>query len=275
VAGVARAQLENGSFVVGSSDERGMRSELAPKLTPQPQARHSHDPAKGFAASALSTVTGLVPCLLGLFWSINPRGEVGDGVVLERGPQDEPIHGGFYTARVRALDPFAPRRAAHSGVVLLTVDDIGPTLFAASPYGRALDAAGLGDQVSLYLRAAGAVVGMVELFRGRDGERFSAADVRTLRQLQPLVEHGYAHSRQAESPAAPALPDLTRREAEVAALIALGASNADIAAALTVAQTTVKTHLTQIYAKFGVRSRTQLALRLREQGIDDAVAATG
>jgi DNA-binding CsgD family transcriptional regulator len=272
---MVRGRIDGGSLVVACPDEQGLPSELAPKLTPHHEARHSRDPAKGLAASALTTVSGLVHCSLALLWAINPRGDVGDGVVLERAPQDEPVDSGFYTARVRALDPFAPRRAAQRGAVLVTVDDIGPTLFAASPYGRALGAAGLGDQLTLYLRAAGAVVGMLAVFRARDRAPFSAADVRTLRQLHPLIEHGYVYSRRAESVAVQELPALTRREAEVAALIALGASNADIAAALTVEQTTVKTHLSQIYSKFGVRSRTQLALRLREQGLDDAVAAAG
>jgi DNA-binding NarL/FixJ family response regulator len=50
----------------------------------------------------------------------------------------------------------------------------------------------------------------------------------------------------------------------VAQLVAIGATNADIARALSVSLATVKTHLTQIYAKLGVRSRTQLAVVLRD-----------
>ena len=54
------------------------------------------------------------------------------------------------------------------------------------------------------------------------------------------------------------LPDgLTAREAEVLALIATGRTNAQIAAALFVSPSTVKTHINNIFAKTGVTSRAQ------------------
>jgi DNA-binding CsgD family transcriptional regulator len=53
---------------------------------------------------------------------------------------------------------------------------------------------------------------------------------------------------------------LTMREAEVAALIARGLSNAEIAAALFVTKRTVETHISSIRAKLGTASRTHIAL---------------
>ena len=53
---------------------------------------------------------------------------------------------------------------------------------------------------------------------------------------------------------------LTGREAEVAQLVGRGATTAEIARSLHLTQTTVKTHLTRIYGKLGVHSRTQLAI---------------
>jgi DNA-binding CsgD family transcriptional regulator len=53
---------------------------------------------------------------------------------------------------------------------------------------------------------------------------------------------------------------LTAREAEVARLVAGGLSNGRIAVALGMSEATVKAHLTRVYAKLGVRSRTQLAV---------------
>ncbi|WP_042381891.1 response regulator [Streptacidiphilus melanogenes] len=55
-----------------------------------------------------------------------------------------------------------------------------------------------------------------------------------------------------------ALPDgLTRREAEVLALIAQGLSNAQICARLVVSPATVKTHINHIFAKIGATDRAQ------------------
>jgi DNA-binding CsgD family transcriptional regulator len=52
---------------------------------------------------------------------------------------------------------------------------------------------------------------------------------------------------------------LTAAERRVAALVAEGRTNREIAAALFLGERTVASHLTHIYAKLGVRSRTELA----------------
>jgi DNA-binding NarL/FixJ family response regulator len=60
---------------------------------------------------------------------------------------------------------------------------------------------------------------------------------------------------------APESPEaLTERETEVLRLLARGASNKEIALALTIGEKTVKTHVSNILAKLGVPSRTQAAL---------------
>ena len=55
---------------------------------------------------------------------------------------------------------------------------------------------------------------------------------------------------------------LTAAEQRVAALVAEGRTNREVAAALVLGERTVETHLTRIYAKLGVRSRTELARML-------------
>ena len=56
--------------------------------------------------------------------------------------------------------------------------------------------------------------------------------------------------------------DLTASEGRVAGLVAQGHSNKEVAQALFVTVHTVEVHLSRVYAKLGVRSRTQLAGRL-------------
>jgi DNA-binding CsgD family transcriptional regulator len=56
---------------------------------------------------------------------------------------------------------------------------------------------------------------------------------------------------------------LTAAERRVAALVAEGRTNREVAAALFLAERTVASHLTHIYAKLGVRSRTELATKVQ------------
>jgi DNA-binding CsgD family transcriptional regulator len=55
---------------------------------------------------------------------------------------------------------------------------------------------------------------------------------------------------------------LTAAERRVASLVAEGRTNREVAAALFLGERTVASHLNHIYAKLGVRSRTELAVRL-------------
>ena len=61
---------------------------------------------------------------------------------------------------------------------------------------------------------------------------------------------------------------LTPAEQRVAALVAEGRTNREVAAALFLGERTVASHLTHIYAKLGIRSRTELARTLSEQARD-------
>ena len=60
---------------------------------------------------------------------------------------------------------------------------------------------------------------------------------------------------------------LSDREIEVLRLVAKGATNAEIAATLFIAEGTVRNHLTNILGKLGVSDRTQAAVKAKELGL--------
>jgi DNA-binding NarL/FixJ family response regulator len=60
--------------------------------------------------------------------------------------------------------------------------------------------------------------------------------------------------------------ELSARELEVLRLLAHGASNREIANQLVVSEGTIKTHISNILSRLGVRDRTQAALLAREKG---------
>jgi DNA-binding NarL/FixJ family response regulator len=61
----------------------------------------------------------------------------------------------------------------------------------------------------------------------------------------------------------PRHPQLTPRQHEVASLVADGFSNAEISVALGISEKTVEKHLTDVFGRLGVQSRTAVAATVR------------
>jgi len=137
--------------------------------------------------------------------------------------------------------------------------------------GDAVDAAALGREAAGAFGAAGfpfdrgrSLLVAGEALR-RNGERRHAAE-----QLEAAAEvftvlGARLWAQRAERELRRARPrprrdrELTSAERQVAALVAAGKANREVAAQLFTTVATVEAHLTRIYRKLGVRSRTELA----------------
>ena len=84
----------------------------------------------------------------------------------------------------------------------------------------------------------------------------------TRRLIEQFVRRPAPGSRAPE-----ALDALTERELDVLRLVARGSSNGEIGEALFVSETTVKTHVTHILTKLGLRDRVQAVVLAYESGL--------
>jgi DNA-binding NarL/FixJ family response regulator len=92
------------------------------------------------------------------------------------------------------------------------------------------------------------------------GDTLLAAEI-TRRLVDDYVARGAPTSHETE------LERLTDREREVLTLIGRGCTNGEIATQLFLGEATVKTHVNRIFAKLGVRDRTQAVIVAYESGL--------
>jgi DNA-binding CsgD family transcriptional regulator len=226
---------------------------------------------QGLLAHTVDTVAQLVDAPVGLGFTVDEHQTVDRMIVRCFHPVDDLAVAPLVERlpRLEPIDPFSPRRAAAAGAAVMAAADAGgDERVAGSMYGRHLHRYGYAPPAYLYFRRDGRIETGIALLRPITAGPFDGRAVHLLRELHPFLERalslsgggGGACVAPAEPPSAP--EPLTNREAQVAALVADGCSNAAVGLALGMSEATVKTHLTHVYAKLGVRTRTQLAVML-------------
>ncbi|EME99622.1 response regulator [Streptomyces mobaraensis] len=101
-----------------------------------------------------------------------------------------------------------------------------------------------------------------------DGVRVVAAGEALLAPtVTKRLIHEFSRLGTPRQPTQERIGELTERETEVLVLVAQGRSNAEIAEYLVVAESTVKTHVSRILVKLGLRDRTQAAVFAYEAGL--------
>jgi len=85
--------------------------------------------------------------------------------------------------------------------------------------------------------------------------------------IQPVVASKLLDRFSQLSRRTPSGEELSERELEVLCLMAKGAANKEISAELKIAQSTVKTHITNIFQKLGVNDRTEAVTQAIKKGL--------
>lgn len=116
------------------------------------------------------------------------------------------------------------------------------------------------DGLDLHVTDQGCEIGDLRIWRSSQAPLFEERDVDLLRLIEPVLA-GTFRRRRLPTPQLLRewFPVLTQREAEVAAAVATGHSDRHTAQQLGCGEWTVRSHLTHVFTKLQVASRTELA----------------
>jgi len=230
-------------------------------------ALRADDPCQRLVARALDTIASLLPAATALAFTVDEALVISSVILRHSRQLDAAAALVRRLPQLEPIDPYSPRRAATRGATVLSPAELGGMeRVAGSLYGRQLRRHGFAPPVVMYFRRDGALIAGIAVLYAVDVRPFDEAALRLLTELHPLLQDALSLEPQGPGAAAATVGDLTARELQVARRVADGDSNAAVAVALGMREATVKTHLTHIYGKLGVRTRTQLAVVLGRDG---------
>jgi DNA-binding CsgD family transcriptional regulator len=126
---------------------------------------------------------------------------------------------------------------------------------------------GLAAEFMAPMRAHGRVVGQIVALRRGHSQPFTPLELRSIGAVADVLGLGLIELRVTSAEGVPAPDQLSRREREVLALLALGHTNREIAEQLELSVRTVEWHRARIQAKLHVTGRAALAQVARTHGL--------
>jgi DNA-binding NarL/FixJ family response regulator len=195
---------------------------------------------------------------------IEVTGEAGDGAEAVELAKRLLPHVVLMDVRMPGMDGIeATRRIALSGVesrvLILTTFDLDEYVYEA-----------------LRVGASGFLLKDVTAAQLLEGVRVVAAGEAMLAPTvtRRLLERFAGSLPGGEERVPPQLQSLTEREREILTLLASGLSNAELGARLYLSEPTIKTHLSSIFRKLGVRDRVQAVIAAYDAGLVEPAIRT-
>ena len=174
-----------------------------------------------------------------------------------------PVHGQIYEDRFQYDDPLTPVLKARRVPTRVTDVLAQRELLATSFFNEFLRPDGLHWGVNAYAHEGQRHLGDLRIWRRRGRADFDADDLGLLHLIYPALVRALPERRALAALLVESL-GLSLREAEVAALAYEGLADKDIARALQIGFTTVRTHLASIFRKLGCEGRTRRTHRLSQ-----------
>ncbi len=179
----------------------------------------------------------------------------------------DPMNLRAYESYYQFHDPITPMMQRYQVAVRAT--DVLPmeALQKTEFFNDFLNKDGLYWGVNLYAWHQGQNLGDMRIWRDKRRDNFTADELRLLDMLQPAFVTALARAQRSQTSESMTLnylsQRLTSREQDTARLLMLGMTDKEIARALDISTTTVRTHLENAFRKVGVNNRAALVHKLR------------